>query len=212
MSSAKPKRNVRAYIDGFNLYHAIDDLNDDYLKWVNLHKLMETFVEEGEILEKTFYFTSILHWNPQKQQRHKVYIAALRAAGVVVHEATFKRGGKHCHRFQRTCPFYEEKQTDVAIAVSILADAYAGAFHRAILVTADTDQIPMVRHFKQQFPDKKMSLVTPPERLGQARELGNLLPDRYELKAGRIATCRLPRDVFDAMGKKVATMPAKYKH
>ena len=42
------KKRVVAFVDGFNLYHAIDNLNEfgpyDYLKWINLHTLVETFV------------------------------------------------------------------------------------------------------------------------------------------------------------------------
>jgi hypothetical protein len=32
-------RDVIAYIDGFNLYHAIDDLEKPHLKWLDLNAL-----------------------------------------------------------------------------------------------------------------------------------------------------------------------------
>ena len=31
-----PRRRVSVYIDGFNLYHAIDALNENHLKWLDL--------------------------------------------------------------------------------------------------------------------------------------------------------------------------------
>ncbi len=38
-----PRRTL-TYIDGFNLYHATDDLKEPALKWVDLWKLSETLM------------------------------------------------------------------------------------------------------------------------------------------------------------------------
>lgn len=38
------KERVICYIDGFNLYHAIRDLKQPYLKWVNLWTLASVFI------------------------------------------------------------------------------------------------------------------------------------------------------------------------
>ena len=38
------KIRVNAYVDGFNLYHAIDELGHNHLKWVNLRALCEQFL------------------------------------------------------------------------------------------------------------------------------------------------------------------------
>ena len=35
-------KRVACYVDGFNLYHAIDDLRKPHLKWVNLWALAES--------------------------------------------------------------------------------------------------------------------------------------------------------------------------
>src|SRR5829696_9188995 len=39
-----PMSKVACYIDGFNLYHSIDELRKPHLKWVNLWALAESFV------------------------------------------------------------------------------------------------------------------------------------------------------------------------
>ena len=36
---------VISFIDGFNLYHAIDNLNQSHLKWLNLHSLSNAFIK-----------------------------------------------------------------------------------------------------------------------------------------------------------------------
>jgi len=49
---------VISFIDGFNLYHAINNLNQSHLKWLNLHSLSKTFIKsKSEILSKVFYFS-----------------------------------------------------------------------------------------------------------------------------------------------------------
>ena len=48
MSTTLKKVNV--YIDGFNLYHAINALGDQRLKWINLRSLALSFVRPNERL------------------------------------------------------------------------------------------------------------------------------------------------------------------
>jgi len=108
------------------------------------------------------------------------------------------------------CPRHEEKQTDVAFAISVFSDAMRDDYQRAILITADSDQVPLVRAIRQHFPKKTVTLAAPPARGGEARELGGTVHDRIPITAGRLRACALPRDIVDAKGKKVATRPALY--
>lgn len=202
-------KRVRVYIDGFNLYHAIAGLKDQRLKWLNFWRLSETLLEEGEILDEVNFFTAVLTWNKEKQQRHVNFLNACRAVGVRVHEANFKQSHKVCLAYERQCKFFEEKQTDVAIAVMMVSDAIARNFDRAILITADSDQVPTAR-FIAQVPGVKLTLIFPPGRKTTARELSNIIPDRHELSLGRLLTCQLPRSVSNEAGRVVATMPALY--
>lgn len=58
------QRRVAVYVDGFNLYHAIDELNVPKLKWLNLDALARSLLRPQETLVKCHYFTSIVDWNP----------------------------------------------------------------------------------------------------------------------------------------------------
>jgi len=51
-------RKVIAYIDGFNLYHAIDDLRKPHLKWLDLKALAASICGENETLVATKYFSA----------------------------------------------------------------------------------------------------------------------------------------------------------
>ena len=110
----------------------------------------------------------------------------------------------------RYCKRHEEKQTDVAIAVNVLSDALLDKFDKAFLITADSDQIPLVRKLKELCPKKTIILAAPPDRETDARELGSIVHERQPLTWGRLATCKLPRSVKNAAGAVVATMPAVY--
>jgi hypothetical protein len=43
---------VACYIDGFNLYHAIDDLDKPHLKWLDVCALAKSLCRVGEDLVK----------------------------------------------------------------------------------------------------------------------------------------------------------------
>ena len=41
---------VIAFVDGFNLYHAVHDTGQDHLKWVNLKSLCTEFAQMRQAL------------------------------------------------------------------------------------------------------------------------------------------------------------------
>lgn len=201
---------VSFYIDGFNLYHAIRGLNRPELKWLNLQALANSFLEKQDTLVGVTYFTAPMIWDPEKYHRHVEYIAALEATGVEVVKSKFLKSSKYCKAFSRYCDFHEEKQTDVAFAVRVLRDAHLGVMDRAILVTADSDQIPLVSEMTEAFPTMQVHIAAPPGRMREARELCSVATRRSEISAGRLATCLLPRNVSDENGRVVARCPNSY--
>jgi len=202
-------KRVKVYIDGFNLYHAIDRIGDLRLKWISYRTLAQSFLRPDEQLSGVTMFTAIWTFDQAKQFRHKNFIAAQRHYGVTVIEGSFVKPDKYCSSHERYCPFREEKQTDVGIAIEIAKDVLTGAVDRVILITADSDQIPTAK-LVHSIPGVDITLYAPPNRMQEARELGKLIPDRNEISVGRLLTCKLPRDIIDSEGRTVATCPAIY--
>jgi hypothetical protein len=127
-----PIQRVAFFVDGFNLYHAIDDLKRQDLKWLSLRELAQSYIHQpGEKLVKVVYFSALATWDKQKRARHMEYIKALEATGVETNIAHFKKAQKYCIRQQRRCVFYEEKQSDVALAIMVLDDAHRGLFDKS---------------------------------------------------------------------------------
>lgn len=67
----------------------------------------------------------------------------------------------------------EEKGTDVNIALRMLDDAYQGSCDRMVLVSGDSDLVPIVKLVKQRFPKIKVTVYVPArdKARGAAREL-----------------------------------------
>jgi len=201
---------VGVYIDGFNAYHAIAALNEPTLKWLDYQSLARALAGEDH-LERVVFYTALSPWSPAKRARHVNYIAALRATGVEVVESIFSRPRKWCHKEQRHCKNYEEKQTDVAIATDILSDCFEDRVDRILLITADSDQIPMVTRVRKLFPEKVVVLVAPPKRLDQARGLGEACNGVRELKASLLRKHLLPDEVRKPNGRLAASIPPEYQ-
>ena len=65
---------VGFYVDGFNLYHAIDDLGQPHLKWLDLRALGQLLLDEskyGKELARVVYRTAYKKTNADKELRQK---------------------------------------------------------------------------------------------------------------------------------------------
>jgi hypothetical protein len=121
VSISGPALPLRAalYIDAFNFYHAIDELNQPHLKWLNLAALGERIIQRGkERLVKVRWFTALQPRAPEdKKQRHREYISALKHYNVTVHQGHFIFDKVDCHKCPHTWEKPQEKETDVSIAL-----------------------------------------------------------------------------------------------
>ncbi len=145
---------VISYIDGLNLYHAIDDLNRPHLKWVDLWALSQSLLRPGQELVAVNYFSAYATWMPGRYKRHRTYVAALKTKGVSIHLAKFKIREQKCNTCGATWKSREEKETDVSIAAHLVADALCDRFDLAFLITADSDLKPAIAAVRADAPTK----------------------------------------------------------
>ena len=201
-------RNIRtsAYIDGFNLFHALDELNDPSLKWLDLWSLTASLLRPTNTLTQVKYYSAYATWLPEAHSTHRAYVRALEATGVNVVLGKFKNKHITCKSCGQTFITKEEKQTDVNIAIGLIADCLQDRYDRAILISADTDLVAAVKEARRLRPDKEVFIAVPPGRLKFARDFGT----RYEIKPGRLKNHLLAAQYKDARGKVIVTRPAKY--
>lgn len=209
--SFRTKSRVSFYIDGFNLYHAIDALEDQTLKWLDLRSLCESYIRPHNTIERIAFFTALNTWNLGKRERHIDYVKALQARDVEVITGTFDRPRRFCQTNQLWCRNYGEKKTDVAGAVNLLGDGYEDRYDIAFLVTADSDHVPLAKRFVQSLKKKHLFLITPPNRLPEARELLQAVGKKsFQLTEGRLRQHQLPAELRDGKGKLIVARPALY--
>lgn len=151
---------ISFYIDGFNVYHVIDDYYPK-CKWLNLYKMVKSVVPASVNIVEVSYFSALAQWKPDRVKRHKAYIEALKANGVSVILGRFKDKERRCRLCKKVYPAHEEKQTDINIAVKMFEDAMDDLFDRAVLVSGDTDFISLISTLKKRFPHKQVGVMLP---------------------------------------------------
>ncbi len=198
---------VNVYIDGFNLYHAIDNLGDDSLKWVDLYKLSEHILNKYQVLNEVKYFSAYATWRPDSYKRHRDYVSSLQKCGVTIIMGRFKEKRLTCKgSCKEVFMTHEEKETDVNIGAHLVADALQDKFDTAYIVSADTDLAAVVRLAQKLVGnDKRICTVAPPKRFAQARELQHL----FEITKGKIKQCQLPDEII--VGEETIYRPDKYR-
>jgi len=191
---------IVAFIDGFNLYHALDYFengSDHYrfrkYKWLNLRKLASMFVFGKDTLEEVLYFTTLATWDAGKTVRHRLYIRALESQGVKTVYGEFKRKRKHCHVCNSYFWSFEEKQTDVNIALNLFQLAIRERYDKALIISGDTDLIPAVKAVRSTFPAKQIGVVIP---IGRASEdFKNQADFYYKMREHHLVKSRFPNTV-----------------
>lgn len=200
---------VQCYVDGFNLYHAIHDLGLNHLKWVNLRRLAEAFIPRSQTLTDVFYFSAYATWRPAAVRRHHEYVAALRHNMVVPIMGHFKEKQASCKNCGVTYIKREEKESDVNIAIRLIHEAHQDNFDRALIITADSDLCPAIKMVRAFFPQKKITVLTPPNRYEIARELRGLA-DTARIGQKHLKNNLLPQTIFDSCGAPIITRPHSY--
>jgi uncharacterized LabA/DUF88 family protein len=178
---------VIAFIDGFNLYHSLEE-DHAYrkYKWLDLHKLVELLVPPGNLRE-VYFFTALTMWNPEKANRHKIYIRALESTGIHVVYGQFKKRDRFCPNCRANYSAHEEKQTDVNIAIHLLKLAIEDRYDTALVLSGDSDLIPSVKAVKSTFASKKVGVVIPIGR--RAEELKMECDFHIKLREKNLAKC-----------------------
>lgn len=192
---------IAFFIDGFNLYHALDYCHAipehhryRKYKWLNLRKLASLFVGRLDTLGEVFYFTALATWMPDKVARHKLFIRAQESEGVTIVYGEFKRKDKRCFVCRKQYSTFEEKQTDVNIAIHLLQLAIQDRYDRAVIISGDTDLIPALKAVRLTFPGKQIGVIIPIG--GSSENLKKQADFHFRLKEHHLASSRFPSSII----------------
>lgn len=197
------------FVDGFNLYHAIAD-NPLFrgLKWLNLNKFSKCFLSTQDSLVGVHYFTAYATWDQGKVKRHKIYVKALQNAGVNVVLGAFRYVDKKCGKCKSLYNTFEEKRTDVNIAIKLFETAIENSWDKALIVSGDSDLIPAIEAVKRSFPSKSIGIVIPIGR--RAEELKQVADFHRKVKLKHLSTCQFEDTIYLGDGVQLER-PANWK-
>lgn len=204
---------VSVFVDGFNFYHAVDDLGKHHLKWVNIRTLCEQFAPRPQYtLNHIYYFSAFATWRPDAYARHREYVKALKSVGVTTVMARFKEKFRQCYTCKSKWKDHEEKETDVNIAVFLVREAHRDSYDRALLITGDSDICPAVRIVRSDFPSKEIRILAPP---GRPYSMDLVTAAGGQKAASRMKEIHMeralfPESVLDDKGTVIAQRPIKY--
>lgn len=199
------------------MYHALSELKQPHLKWLNLMKLANYLIKRNtQTIVGVRYFSAFAeHFNRTDKidslMRHRAYVRALEAKGVDCIMGNFAKrdriykGKGYKAQWRR----YEEKQTDVGIGVHLINDAHLGRFDRAFMLSLDTDMLPVLKLMKSERPHQPVIVYAPPHR-AHHRDIQALASGVESIKVSQIE-----RSLFGPTVSKhgciVARRPAAYK-
>jgi len=163
------------------------------------------------------YFSAYAHYrsakDPSVVARHRQYIAALKVTGVEVVLGNFKRKPRQCNKCNARWDSHEEKETDVNIAVRLVADAFRDQYDVAYVLSADTDLVPAMSFARTVTGAsglaKEIVAVFPPM---QSRNVNLLIQNsdrQIRLNQSHIANARLVDSITLPDGK-ILTCPPSY--
>ena len=213
MSKATQPTTLRSivYVDGFNLYYG--SLRGGPYRWLNL-EMYFSHLRPHDKIQKIRYFTAEV-MGPAAD-RQAAYLSALATLPLVeVILGQFKN--KQIKGLCKDCPlpdpqFFsvpEEKRTDVNIAIWMLHDAHKDLCDRMILVSGDSDLVPVVAMIKAEYPSKEIIVYVPAldKIRGAATELRAIAHKHRTLPAKLFLTAQLPATIPSSSGSLITKPP-----
>jgi uncharacterized LabA/DUF88 family protein len=178
--------------------------------WLDLELLCHRIIApQTEVVDKIYYFSAYADWLPGPVSRHKEYVKALEARGVVCVMGHFKKKDRQCFHCGSKWVGHEEKETDVSIGIALVNDAHRGRFDRAYLVTRDSDLSPAVKMVRAELPQKEIVTVAPP-LMAHSQDLLKVCNSKRKINAAQVRACLFPKKILNPDGTIAAARPAKY--
>lgn len=182
---------VAAYVDGFNLYYGMKTRGWGHLYWLDPYALIQQLVRPSFQLMKVLYFTARVKSPKDKRDRQTAYLDALRTySDVEIIYGKFYDKPRNCTGCGRTWMSHEEKMTDTAIGVNLVADAFTDEYDTALLVGGDTDIVPAIKMVKRHRPGKRLEAWFPPSRKNQA--VTDACDDEGQINALHLGAALMP--------------------
>jgi uncharacterized LabA/DUF88 family protein len=166
------KKKVNFYIDGFNFYYGLKEMvkhKGDWRKfyWIDFVKLFSQFLKEDEEIGIVHYFTARPK-NTGKTARQNILMSCNKAINgdkLKIHYGKYQDKTMKC-RVKDGCGrefmHWEEKQTDVNLAIKMVEDCHNMDCNKIVLVSGDSDFLPPLNLIKNIYKEVELMTLFPP--------------------------------------------------
>ena len=208
--------NKRAicYIDGFNLYFGSMKKRWREYKWLDLYEFGKSLNRQYNV-EHVKYFTAKVkpdHLNREIHIRQELYLRAL----ATISEITVIHGHYSKHKKRLPLAFepswftkvikFEEKGSDVNLAVHAVADGFNDKYDLAIIVSNDSDLVEPIRIITQELR-KNVEVFSPHSNASAA--LAKWASSQKKIRKHHLADHQFPEKMNDKHG--ILEKPHKWK-
>jgi NYN domain len=123
-----------------------------------------------------------------------------RATAPLVHivDGRFQEKDRRCQSCGHQWTVFEEKETDVNIAISLVEDAVRDRYDTAILLSGDSDLIPAIKAAKRLAAPKRVIVAFPPNR--HSAELKLVADGFLHVGINKVRNSQLPEQVVNRAG------------
>lgn len=201
-------KRVIVYVDGFNLYFGLKSKGWRKYYWLDFVKFFTQFLKPHQTLEEVNYFSASQR-DPGKKKRQDLLFSANKV-NPKFHLHLGKYLEKKINFKGQSIVTYEEKETDVRIAVKMIRDIVLDKCDVSILVSADSDLIPAIEFIREFKPNHKIFVYFPPKRFSydlNKRTDAQILLEHHVVKFNNSV---LPEDVQLPSGY-IAKKPGRWK-
>ena len=211
------EKRVSFLIDGFNLYHSISQAahGNEFrkCKWLDLGQLCRStlhIISPKATIVSIHYFTATPHHlektNPNKLARHRLYLRALsslRGPTITIHQGRIRQQEIliECSTGKTYIKHWREKGTDVALATHLIYEAQLNMADEFVVISGDSDYVPVIRYFSLMFPNKNVRFAFPAGRPNN--EIHKLAPLSFKLSADSYQSCQFPEVIKLPSGKNI---------
>jgi uncharacterized LabA/DUF88 family protein len=209
----KPDRTI-IYVDGFNLFYGA--LKGTPFKWLDLERYFCLLLSSHSIQKIRYFTAKVTGKSASDQDVYLRALATLPLVEIVLGQFKTKQVVGRCPSCTTPTPpphiftTYEEKRTDVNIALWMFHDAVMDLCDRLVLVTGDSDLTPAIAMVKEYCPKKIVSVYIPSRNKirGAAVELRSIADKNKTLPLNFLHAVQFPSEIHSAAG--VIKKPASW--
>lgn len=197
-------RRAIAYVDGFNVYHGVHEVTGRRYLWLDPESLSQRLLPQDHQLSAVKYFTARVRGTTPSYHRQDQYLQAIAAhcPKIEITHGRFQKQTRRCRSCSAQWITYEEKESDVNIAISLVEDAARDLFDTALLLSGDSDLCPAVSAAKRLRPEARVVAAFPPRR--NSDPLRKVTDRAIHIDKAMLRKSQLPDEVVAGKGIKLS--------